>query len=70
MRVVTSEDNVVRVLFPSAGEADEMFGALLRAGLIVRQLGVYGIPQGLRISIGSEDAMRRVADILNAAVRA
>ena len=33
-------------------------------GLIVRQIGVYGIAQGLRISIGPADAMRAVAEVL------
>ncbi|MDB5623051.1 MAG: histidinol-phosphate transaminase [Devosia sp.] len=68
LRVVASQANFVLVLFPSADEADGAFEALLKAGLIVRQLGVYGIPQGLRISVGSEEAMRRVAAILNATV--
>jgi histidinol-phosphate aminotransferase len=30
----------------------------------VREIGVYGIENGLRISIGPEDAMRRVVEVL------
>jgi histidinol-phosphate aminotransferase len=33
-------------------------------GLIVREMGVYDIPNGLRISIGPEAAMRRLVDVL------
>jgi hypothetical protein len=33
--------------------------------LIARETGAYGLPNALRISIGSEEAMRRVAKILN-----
>ena len=64
IRVVPSQANFVLVLFPGADEADAAFDALMAAGLVVRQIGVYGIPQGLRISIGSEEAMRRVAAVL------
>ena len=39
-------------------------------GLIVREVGhSYGIDNGLRISIGSEEAMRGVAGILKALVK-
>lgn len=64
LKVVPSEANFILVLFPDADQADAAFMALMARGLIVRQLGVYGIPQGLRISIGTESAMRAVADVL------
>ncbi|GHA25996.1 histidinol-phosphate aminotransferase [Devosia pacifica] len=64
LRVLPSEANFVLVLFPSAEESQEAFDALNEAGLIVRQLHVYGIDNGLRISIGSEQAMRGVAAVL------
>jgi histidinol-phosphate aminotransferase len=32
----------------------------------VREIGVYGIDNGLRISIGPEPAMRRLVEILKA----
>jgi histidinol-phosphate aminotransferase len=32
--------------------------------LIVREIGVYGIDNGLRISIGPEAAMRRLVEVL------
>jgi histidinol-phosphate aminotransferase len=66
MRVVPSQGNFILVLFPevpgqTAADANK---ALLEAGLIVREMGGYGIPNGLRISIGSEEAMRAVARCL------
>jgi histidinol-phosphate aminotransferase len=65
LRVVPSEANFVLVLFPSPAEADAAFQALWDKGLIVRQIGPsYGIADGLRISIGSEAAMRGVVEVL------
>ncbi|AKR57414.1 histidinol-phosphate aminotransferase [Devosia sp. H5989] len=65
MRVLPSQGNFILVLFPDAAQAAAAFQALYHQGLIVREVGEsYGIPNGLRISIGPEDAMRRVVDIL------
>lgn len=64
IRVVPSQANFVLALFDDADTAQAAFQALLDAGLIVREIGVYGIDNGLRISIGPEDAMRRVAEVL------
>ncbi|GLQ54211.1 histidinol-phosphate transaminase [Devosia nitrariae] len=65
MRVVPSQANFVMVLFPDAEHATKAFQALWERGLIVREIGnSYGIPQGLRISIGTESAMRAVAEVL------
>jgi histidinol-phosphate aminotransferase len=65
MRVVPSQANFVMVLFDGAETAARAFQTLADAGYIVREIGAsYGIPHGLRISIGSEEAMRAVADIL------
>lgn len=65
MRVLPSQGNFILVLFPDATQAAAAFQALFDQGLIVREVGAsYGIPNGLRISIGPEDAMRRVVEIL------
>ena len=66
LRVLPSQGNFILVLFPDTpGQtASEANGALLEAGLIVREMGGYGIPDGLRISIGSEEAMRAIAKCL------
>ncbi|KKC32753.1 histidinol-phosphate transaminase [Devosia psychrophila] len=69
-RVIPSQANFVMVLFPDAEHATLAFETLRDRGLIVREIGAsYGIPDGLRISIGSEQAMRGVAGILNALVK-
>ncbi|MCW5722352.1 MAG: histidinol-phosphate transaminase [Devosia sp.] len=65
LRVVPSQANFVMVLFPDAAMAARAFSTLMDQGFIVREIGQsYGIPTGLRISIGSEVAMRGVAEIL------
>jgi histidinol-phosphate aminotransferase len=67
MQVVPSQANFVMVLFPDAAYAARAFEALWERGLIVREIGnSYGIANGLRISIGTEQAMRGVAGILKA----
>ncbi|WP_108460780.1 histidinol-phosphate transaminase [Devosia naphthalenivorans] len=70
IHVVPSQANFVMVLFPDAEHATLAFETLLERGLIVREIGgSYGIPHGLRISIGSEQAMRGVVGILKALVQ-
>ncbi len=67
MRVVPSQANFIMVLFADAASAAMAFETLRERGLIVREIGPsYGIPHGLRISIGSEQAMLGVAGILKA----
>jgi histidinol-phosphate aminotransferase len=70
MRVIPSQANFVLVQFPDAEHAALAFTTLLERGLVVREVGPsYGIHDGLRISIGSEQAMRGVAEILQALVK-
>lgn len=70
MRVVPSQANFVLVLFPDAEHARLAFQALMERGLIVREVDKsYGISNGLRISIGSEQAMVGVVGILKALVK-
>jgi histidinol-phosphate aminotransferase len=66
LRVVPSQGNFVLVLFPDepGQRASDAFQSLFDKGLIVREVGVYGIDNGLRISIGSEQNMRAVAEVL------
>jgi histidinol-phosphate aminotransferase len=66
IRVIRSEANFVLALFADAETSRAAFQALFAEGLIVREIGVYGIENGLRISIGPEDAMRRVVEVLKA----
>ncbi len=65
MRVLPSQANFIMVLFDSPEAAAHAFNVLADEGYIVREIGAsYGIENGLRISIGSEEAMRSVAKIL------
>jgi histidinol-phosphate aminotransferase len=66
IRVVPSQANFVLALFEDAGTSHAAFEALFAEGLIVREIGVYGIDKGLRISIGPEVALRRVVEVLKA----
>ncbi len=56
----------VLILFPAqkgrtAAEADAF---LTKRGLILRQVGVYGLPNALRMTIGSEEANHLVVQAL------
>lgn len=64
LRVLPSQGNFILALFEDDATAAAANGALLERGLVVREMGGYGIANGLRISIGSEDAMRAVAACL------
>jgi len=66
IRVIPSEGNFILALFDDAETSRAAFQALFAEGLIVREIGVYGIDNGLRISIGPEPAMRRLVEILKA----
>jgi len=65
MRVLPSQANFIMVLFDNPEAAAKAFNTLAEAGYITREIGAsYGIENGLRISIGSEEAMRGVAKVL------
>ncbi len=66
IRVPPSQGNFVLALFEDPATAKAAFAALREKGLLVREMNGYGIPHGLRISIGLEDPMRRVVTILKA----
>ncbi|MBS8225804.1 histidinol-phosphate transaminase [Vannielia litorea] len=56
----TSSANFILARFKSAEEADAAFNHLGKQGLIVRQVGGYGLPECLRITVGTEDNCRAV----------
>ena len=64
IRIVPSQANFVLALFEDKNMAAAAFKALWEQGLIVREIGVYGIDNGLRISIGPEAAMRQLVEVL------
>ena len=64
LRAVPSEANFVLVLFEGALTAEAALQGLAKAGFAVRHLPGQGLPQGLRITIGTRDQMDRVAAAL------
>ncbi|WAC60552.1 histidinol-phosphate transaminase [Brevundimonas sp. SL130] len=63
--VLPSAGNFVLVLFDAAERAAAASDYLNAKGIIVRGVGGYGLPQGLRITIGTEDQNRAVIDALS-----
>jgi histidinol-phosphate aminotransferase len=52
---VQNEANFVMTLWPSREIAENVVERLARLGVIVRPLGQFGIPNGVRITIGSNE---------------
>lgn len=61
---VPSSANFVLVRFAGALTAQAAFGALMEAGYATRWLPGQGLPDCLRITIGTEDQMREVARLV------
>ncbi len=66
IRVPPSQGNFILALFEDVATSRAAFTALRDKGLIVREMHGYGIPEALRITIGLEEHMRAVAEILEA----
>jgi histidinol-phosphate aminotransferase len=67
LEVTPSVANFILVHFPKAGPtAAEADAHLLSEGIVVRRVAGYGLPDALRITIGSEDACRAVVAALSA----
>ncbi len=68
LEAAPSAGNFVLVRFPAdAGRDAEAADAFLkRRGIITRRMGVYGLPDCLRVTIGLEDEMRAFVDTLSA----
>jgi histidinol-phosphate aminotransferase len=66
LTVTPSVGNFLLVHFPSrAGKSAKDADAFLtRRGLILRALGAYGLPDALRLTVGTEEANRRVVAAL------
>jgi len=62
--VPPSQGNFILALFKDAETTRAAFTALRDKGLLVREMHSYGIPNGLRITIGLEPAMRGVVEVL------
>jgi histidinol-phosphate aminotransferase len=64
LRVLPSQGNFVLVLFQGELTAEAALAGLARAGLAVRHLPGQGLPQGVRITIGTAEQMATVAATL------
>jgi len=68
LRCVPSKANFVLVLFEGKLTADAAYHGLMEAGYIVRWLPGQGLPNALRITIGTEEETRGVTAALRTLV--
>lgn len=68
VRIVPSACNFLLVLFEGETSAETVYNRLMDAGYIVRWLPGQGIPQALRMTIGTEDETRGLAAAIRAAL--
>jgi histidinol-phosphate aminotransferase len=64
LRTIQSKTNFLLVLFEGAVSAEVAYTGLMEHGFIVRWLPGQGLANGLRITIGTEEETRGVADAL------
>jgi histidinol-phosphate aminotransferase len=65
-KVYPSEGNFVLVEFVSAEKAEEVRLFLKNEGIYVRQMPAYGLPQCLRVTIGTAEEMSLALDVMSA----
>ena len=70
LRVVPSKANFVLIVFDGSLTGEAAYHGLMDAGYIVRWLPNQGLPEALRVSIGTEAEMRGLTDALRALVEA
>ena len=64
LRAIPSKANFVLVLFEGAVSAEGAYSALMQRGYIVRWVPKQGLPQALRMTIGTEAETRGLVDAL------
>ena len=67
LNFIPSAGNFIAVEVP--GDAQAMYQRLLEQGVIVRPIGLYGMPNHLRISIGLPEENQRFLDVLSELLR-
>jgi histidinol-phosphate aminotransferase len=70
LRAVPSKANFILVLFEGKLTAEAAYQGLMAQGLATRWLPGQGLPHALRVTIGDEEAMRKVAAVLRGLVEA
>ena len=58
LELAASQANFIMVALPSEREANRVFETMLAAGVIIRPLRAFGLPNCLRISTGSDEDNR------------
>ncbi|MDN5939733.1 MAG: histidinol-phosphate transaminase [Salinisphaera sp.] len=66
--VLPSQANFITL--DTGGDGQAVYGALLRAGIIVRPMGGYGLPRHLRVTVGTVAENERFLGALPAALEA
>jgi histidinol-phosphate aminotransferase len=70
LKVTPSVANFLLVHFPETGKtADAADKALLAEGVVVRKVASYGLPNALRVTVGSEEACRKLVEVLSVFLR-
>jgi len=69
IEAVPSEANFALTLWPSEEAAASLAEALLRAGVIVRPMTAYGVPSGIRISIGAPEENELLIEAVSRAIK-
>jgi histidinol-phosphate aminotransferase len=64
LEVVPSDANFVMVVRESENDVNYLYQELLKEGVIVRPLRAFGLPQCLRISIGTDEENRFLVEKL------
>jgi histidinol-phosphate aminotransferase len=65
LKVTPSVGNFLLIHFPETGKTAKAADAFLTSrGLVLRAVGAYGLPNALRLTIGSEEANRLVVQAL------
>ncbi len=68
LTVAPSEANFLMLAFPDNASAALVFQALLRQGVIVRPLKSFGLPQCIRVSVGTQQECERCVDAMHHAI--
>jgi histidinol-phosphate aminotransferase len=69
LKVDDSVGNFALIRFKDVKQADDADKFLTARGLILRGVAAYGLPDCLRLTVGTEDANRRVVDALREFVK-
>jgi histidinol-phosphate aminotransferase len=64
LKVVETNANFFMVPFPDERQVDEVYGGLLRHGVIIRPLKGFGLPHSVRITIGTGSQNKKLMEAL------